>query len=64
MDRENLKKLEDNFRTFVQPLLNEKDMQDYHFLWEFEKFLNAKTLQVLTAEHEGMKKWKALLLSR
>jgi len=64
MNRENLRQLEDNFRSFIEPLLSEKDMEDYHFEWEFQKFLHSKTLQVLTAEKEGLKKWKELVVSR
>jgi len=64
MNREKLGMLEENFHTFIAPLLNENDSEDYHFIWEFQKFFHTKKLQVLTAEKQGVKKWKELLLSR
>jgi hypothetical protein len=64
MNREKLSQLEENFWTAVAPLLDENDTEDYHFIWEFQKFFHAKKLQVLTAEKQGVKKWKELLLSR
>jgi hypothetical protein len=63
LNRENLRQLEENYRTFIEPLLSEKDSEDYHFAWEFEKFLHSKTLQVMTSEKRGLKKWKQLLSS-
>ena len=64
MNREKLTQLEENFRTYIVPLLNENDNEDYHFVWEFQRFFHTKKLQVLTAEKHDMKKWKELLLSR
>jgi hypothetical protein len=64
MNREKLDQLEANFNAFVAPLLNGDDPEDYHFLWEFQKFHHSKKLQVMTAQREEAKKWKALLLSR
>jgi hypothetical protein len=64
LNRENLRQLEENFHRYIEPLLTERDLEDHHFAWEFEKFLHAKTLQVLTAERHGMRKWKDLLQSQ
>ena len=64
MDRKCLTSLNENFKAFIMPLLNEKDPEDYHLIWEFQKFFHSKRLRVLTAESEGAKKWKELLLSR
>lgn len=64
MNRENLKKLDDNFRDFVQPLLNENEAEDFAIIWEFQKFLHNKKLKVLTAEHELTRRWKESLLNR
>ena len=64
MNRTQLNQLEANFKAFVFPLLNGDDPEDYHFLWEFQKFFHAKKLEVLTAESQGVKKWKELLLRK
>jgi hypothetical protein len=64
LNRRQLDSLETNFRTFIEPLLNGKDSEDYHFIWEFQKFLHTKKLRLLTAEKEGLNKWKEALQSR
>jgi hypothetical protein len=64
MNRTQLTQLEDNFKAFVAPLLDGNDPQDYHFIWEFQKFFHGKKLEVLTAESQGVKKWKELLLRK
>ena len=64
MDRRSLNTLGDNFNAFIIPLLDEEESEDYHLIWEFQKFFHSKRLQVMTAESEGAKKWKELLQSR
>jgi hypothetical protein len=64
MSREKLSQLEDRFKEFIAPLLDERDAEDYRLFWEFQKFIHLRKLQALTAEHHSMKKWKELLLSR
>lgn len=64
MDRKGLTALNENFKAFIMPLLNEKDPEDYHLVWEFQKFFHSKRLQVLTAESKGSRKWKELLLGK
>ena len=64
MDRKSLNALGDNFKAFIMPLLNENESEDYHLIWEFQKFFHSKRLQILTAESVGSKKWKELLQSR
>jgi hypothetical protein len=64
MTREHLKALEENFREFIAPLLSDQDPEDVSFSWEFQKLLHIKKLKVLTAEREGIKKWKQDLLSK
>ena len=64
MNRENLKQLEEHFNAFISPFLNEDEPEDLNIAWEFRKFLHSKRLKMLTAEKEGLKKWKELLLSK
>lgn len=45
MNKEQVRQLENNFKTHIIPLLSDKDSDAYQFTWEFEKFLYAKTLQ-------------------
>ena len=64
MDRKGLAALNDNFKAFIMPLLNEDDPEDYHLIWEFHKLFHEKRLRVLASESEGTKKWKEFLQSR
>jgi len=64
LDRKSLSALNDNFKAFIVPLLNENNPEDYHLIWEFQKFFHSKRLQVMTAESEGTRKWKELLQSK
>jgi hypothetical protein len=64
MNRRQLSGLEDNFKAFIEPLLDGNDPEDYHFMWEWQKFFHSKKLRVLTAEKEGLTKWKEALQSR
>ena len=64
MNREQLDRIGENFKSFIEPLLNTDDSEDYHFIWEWQKFYHSKKLRVLTAEKVGMDKWKEALLSR
>lgn len=62
--RETLKRLEEHFDAYISPFLDDNDSEDVNIAWEFRKFLHSKRLQVLTAEKEGARKWKKMLLSR
>ena len=64
MDRKSLNALNENFKAFIVPLLNENDPEDYHMIWEFQKFFHLKRLKVLTSESQGVRKWKESLLSK
>ncbi|MDG6901678.1 MAG: hypothetical protein JRM80_06920 [Nitrososphaerota archaeon] len=64
MNRETLKRLEENYNAFIAPLLDDRDTEDVSLNWEFQKFAHTKRLRVLTAERDGIKKWKQVLLSR
>jgi hypothetical protein len=64
ISREKLTQLEENFTTYIAPLLSEQDPEDIHLAWEFQKFLHSLKLKVLTAERSRIKKWKEELLSR
>ncbi len=64
MDRKRLSSLNENFKAFVLPLLDDDDPEDYHLIWEFQKFFHQKRLKILTAESVGARKWKELLQSR
>jgi hypothetical protein len=64
MDRKSLNVLNENFKAFIVPLLNENDPEDYHMIWEFQKFFHLKRLKVLTSESQGVRKWKESLLSK
>lgn len=64
MNRETLRRLEDNFNEYIAPLLDEKSGEDIEFSWEFQKFIHTKKLRVLSVENDSFKKWKKLLLSR
>lgn len=64
MNRETVRRLEENFAAFIGPFLDENDAEDVSFAWEFQKFLHSKKLRLLTAEKESIKKWKQVLLSK
>jgi len=64
MDRRTLEQLEENFKAFVAPLLDEDDTEDVSFVWEFQKFVHTKKMRVLTSEKDRLRNWKRLLLSR
>ena len=64
MDRRSLNTLGDNFRAFIVPLLDKSEPEDYHLIWEFQKFFHLKRLQIMSAESVGTNKWKELLQSR
>jgi hypothetical protein len=64
MNRESIKQLEAHFDSYISPFLNENDPEDLNIAWEFRKFLHSKRIKMLTAEKEGIRKWKELLLSR
>ena len=63
-NREKIKQIEFSFDAFIGPFLDEEDPEDFNLSWEFKKFVHSKKLKVLTAEREGVKKWKEQLLSR
>jgi len=62
--RETLKGLEENFDTYISPFLDNDDPEDVNIAWEFRKYLHSKRLRMLTAERDGLKRWKEALLSR
>ena len=64
MDRKNLNALGENFRAFIMPLLNQAEAEDYHLIWEFQKFFHVKRLEIMNAESVGASNWKELLQSR
>ena len=64
LNRETLDQLEGNFDSFIASLLSDDEVEDVSFVWEFRKFLHVKKLKLLTAEKEGVRKWKESLLSR
>jgi hypothetical protein len=64
LDRKTLTVLNENFKAFIMPLLKADEAEDYHLIWEFQKFFHSKRLQIMTAEADGHQKWKALLQSR
>lgn len=64
MDRKGLSALNDNFKAFIMPLLNEDEPEDYHLIWEFQKFFHSERLRILNAEYAGVSKWKELLQSK
>ncbi len=64
MNRETFDRLEEHFRAFIEPLLDKNDAEDLSFAWEFQKFLHTKKLKLLTAESQGIKKWKQSLLTK
>lgn len=64
LDRKSLGALEENFKAFVLPLLDQNNPEDYHFIWEWQKFFHAKKLRVLTAESELVKRWKESLVAK
>jgi len=64
MDRKTLNTLNDNFKAFILPLLNEENSEDYRLIWEFQKLFHSKRLQVMTAESKGIRTWKELLQRR
>ncbi len=55
MDRKSLRLLGSNFNTYIIPLLNEGDPEDYHVIWEFQKLFHAKRLEVMAAESKRTK---------
>lgn len=64
MNRETLSQLEENFKNFIGPLLDETDTEDVGLAWEFQKFIHMKRLRLLTMQNETIKHWKQALLSR
>ena len=39
MEKQELGKLERNFRSFIQPHLSEKDSESYDLVWQMQKYL-------------------------
>jgi hypothetical protein len=64
MDRKSLSLLNENFKSFIMPLLDENNPEEYHLIWEFQKLFHSKRLQVLSAESGDVVKWKESLQSR
>jgi len=55
MDRKSLSILNSNFKSYIMPLLNEGDPEDYHVIWEFQKLFHAKRLEIMAAESRRVK---------
>jgi hypothetical protein len=64
MDRKNLSLLSQNFKTFIMPLLNESDPEEYRLIREFQKLFHSKRVEILTAEWRGVRTWRESLRSR
>ena len=63
MNRNKLVRLEQIFRTFIIPLMDEEGRDDYDFIWEFERYLGSKKDEVANAEKQ-MRKWETPLLNK
>jgi len=50
MDRKSLSLLNENFKEYIMPMLNTKDPQEYHVIWEFQKLFHSKRLEILSKE--------------
>lgn len=64
MNTDKLVQLEQIFRTFIMPLMDENGMHDYDFIWEFERYLNSKEGEIASGEKQVVRKWQAPLLSK
>ena len=64
MDRKTLNLLNDHFKAFILPLLNEDIPEDYQLIWEFQKLFHSKRLQVMTSESRGVRIWKESLQAK
>jgi hypothetical protein len=43
LERQELNELEQNFKSFIQSHLSDKEPEDYDFVWQWEKFLFDKS---------------------
>jgi hypothetical protein len=43
LEKQELSELEKNFKSFIQPHLDDKDSEDYDLVWQFQKFLFDKS---------------------
>jgi hypothetical protein len=64
MDRKNLSLLNQNFKTFIMPLLNESDPEEYRLIREFQKLFHSKRVEILTTEWKGVRNWRESLRDR
>jgi hypothetical protein len=58
MDRKDLSVLNENFKAFIMPLLNENDPEEYHLIREFQKLFHSKRVEILTTEWKGLRNWR------
>ena len=61
MSKNKLVQMEVIFRTFITPLIYETRMDDFDFVWEFEKYLLSKKDEIASAEKQDVRKWQAPL---
>jgi hypothetical protein len=64
LNRDKLVQLEQVFRTFIMPLMDENGKGDYDLIWEFERYLGSKKDEIASAEKQLVIKWQAPLLSK
>ena len=64
MNRDKLAQLEVIFRTFIMPLMDATKVDDYDFVWEFEKYLLSKNDEIVSAKKQDVRKWQAPLLRK
>ena len=64
MEKDKLVQLEQVFRTFIIPLMDEDGMHDFDLTWEFEKYLTSKKDELGRSEKHIVRKWQAPLLSK
>jgi hypothetical protein len=64
MNKTDLVQVEQIFRTFIIPLMEEDGMHDFDLIWEFEKYLTSKKDEIGRAEKHTVRKWQAPLLSK
>jgi hypothetical protein len=64
MDKNKLVQVEQVFRTFIMPLMDEDGMHDFDLIWEFEKYLTSKEDEIARAEKHIVRKWQVPLLNK
>jgi hypothetical protein len=64
MNLDKLDQVEQIFRTFIMPLMDENGMNDFDLVWEFERYLTSKRDELALDEKHIVRKWQAPLLSK